>query len=78
MLHIFSVIIETAKLTVENSAQTTSRLSPISYCAPRCICPNTNPTIYTLHKIYVQSIKGSAKLLIESKLVIWAEFSTLR
>jgi len=26
---------KTAKLTVENSAQTTSRFSPVSYCAPQ-------------------------------------------
>ncbi len=31
---IFGVISKTAQLTVENSTKTTSRLSPISYCAP--------------------------------------------
>jgi hypothetical protein len=35
MLQIFGVISKTAQLYVENSAQTTSRFSPISYCTPR-------------------------------------------
>jgi hypothetical protein len=35
MLRLFGVISKTAKLKVENSAQTTSRFSPISYRAPR-------------------------------------------
>jgi hypothetical protein len=37
LYHAVTVIIKTAKLKVENSAQTTFRLSPVSFCAPRCI-----------------------------------------
>jgi hypothetical protein len=31
----FGIISKTAQLKVENSAQTTSRFSPVSYCAPQ-------------------------------------------
>jgi hypothetical protein len=34
MLHLFGVISKTAKLKVENSAQTALRFSPIGYHAP--------------------------------------------
>jgi hypothetical protein len=54
MLRNFGVVSLTAQLKVENSAQTTSRFSPISYCAPRLgrVLNSGSGCKYAMHLLY--------------------------